>query len=88
MGFRVIGEYLSQIDSILRVKFKIDSILRRKFKIDSQYRVKLTQIFSNYSESHVEFKFHEWLSFLGQNDSIFSFSVHELGMSGTLTLRP
>ena len=43
--FRVIGEYLSQIDSILK----------NNFKIDSQYRVNLSQIFSNYSESRVEF---------------------------------
>ena len=32
--------------------------------------VKLTQIFSNYSESWVEFWFHKRLKFLGQNDSI------------------
>ena len=45
-------------------------------QIDSQYRVNLTQIFSNYSESLVEFQFYQWLNFLGQNDSIFSFSVY------------
>ena len=44
-GLRVIGEYLSQIDSQYRVNFKIAS----------QYRVNLTQIFSSYSESCVEF---------------------------------
>ena len=33
-GFREIGEYLSQVDSILRVNFEIYS----------QYRVNLTQI--------------------------------------------
>ena len=33
---------------------QIDSILRANFEIDSQYRVNLTQIFSNYSESRVE----------------------------------
>ena len=36
----------------------------------------LTQIFSNYSESRIEFFFfRQWLNFLGQNDFIFSFSV-------------
>ena len=35
-GFRVIGEYLSQIDSILRFKLKI------LWQFDSQYRVNLT----------------------------------------------
>ena len=43
-------------------------LLRLNFKIGSQYRVNLTQIFSNYSDST------QWLNFLGQNDSIFSFS--------------
>ena len=42
-------------------------------QFDTQYRVNLTQIFSNCSE--VEFLFRQWLNFLGQNDSIFSFSV-------------
>ena len=37
----------------------------------SQYRVNLTQIFSNYSESRLEFQFRNWLNFLGPNDSIF-----------------
>ena len=54
----------------------------------TQYLVNSTQIFSNYSESRVEFlfppltqhfrskwlHFRQWLNFLGQNDSI-SFSV-------------
>ena len=44
--FRVIGEYLSQIDSILRVKLSI---------------------------------WLQWLKFLGQNDSIFSFSERQIG---------
>ena len=35
----------------------------------------LTQIFSNYSESRVEFQFRQWLNFLGENNSIFSFSA-------------
>ena len=108
--FRVIGEYLSQIDLILRVNsnwfseskltqywdsIQIDSRnpnwlnIKSQFKltfgiqIDSILRVnsnwfsesKLTQIFSNYSESRVKFQFSQWLNFLGQNDSIFSFSV-------------
>ena len=42
-------------------------------QIESMLRVSLTQIFSHYSESRVEFKFHQWLNFLGQNNSIFSF---------------
>ena len=42
----------------------------------SQYRVNLNKIFSNDSESRVEFQFHQWLDFLGQNDSIFSFIVY------------
>ena len=50
-GFRVIGEYFSQIDS--------------------QYRVNLTQIFSNYSESRVELYLRRWLNFFGQDDSFF-----------------
>ena len=66
-GFRVIGEYFSKIDSILRVNFEMadsilkfnfemaDSILKINFKNGSQYRVNLTQIISNYSESRVEF---------------------------------
>ena len=33
--------------------------------------VNWTQIFSNNSESRVEFEFHQWLNFLGQNDSTF-----------------
>ena len=65
-GFRVIGEW--RIFEPNRLDFE------SKFKIDSQYRVNMTQIFSNYSESWVEFEFHQWLNFLGQNDSIFSFS--------------
>ena len=44
-------------------------------KIDSQYRVNLTQIFSNNSEFRVEFYFNQWLNFLGQNGFISSFSV-------------
>ena len=55
--FRVIGEYMSQVDSILRVN------------------VNLTQIFSNYCESLVEFYLRQWLKFLGQNDSISSSSA-------------
>ena len=51
LGFRIVGEYLAQIDSILGVN--------------------LAQIFSNYSHSRVEFKFHQVTQFLGQNDSIF-----------------
>ena len=61
-GFQVIVEYLSQVGSILRVNL-----------IDFQYRIILTQIFSNYLESRVEFYFHLWLNILGQNDSIFFF---------------
>ena len=48
--------------------------IESQFKL-TQYRVNLTQIFSNYSDSRVEFHFHQWLKFLGQNDSIFSSSV-------------
>ena len=55
--------------------------------IDSQYRVKLTQIFSNYSESLVEFQFHQWLKFLGKNDSIFSFTEHTPFVRGLAILR-
>ena len=44
-------------------------------QFDSQYRVNLTQIFSNYTEFRVEFWFRQRLNFLGQNDSIFSLSV-------------
>ena len=103
-GFRVIGEYMSQIDSILRVNFEIESsqfdsnilqllgilgrilvptvtqlfrlkwlhfffseikflpLSRSAFKLTRYWesilkltRVNLTQIFSNYSESWVEF---------------------------------
>ena len=39
-------------------------------QIDSTLRVKLTQILSSYPLCRVEFKFHQWLNFLGQNDSI------------------
>ena len=44
LGFRVIGEYLSQFDSILRVRLsQIDAQYRIKLsQIDAQYRVKLT----------------------------------------------
>ena len=42
-----------------------------QFETHSQYRVNLTQIFSNYSESQVEFQFRQWLIFLGQNYFIF-----------------
>ena len=47
--FRVIGQYLSQYDSILEVNFRIDS----------QHLVNLTQIFTNYSESGVESQFRQ-----------------------------
>ena len=87
----VIGEYLRQIDSVLRVNsnwlsipsmsiepllFKLTFNTEYEYRasiiqIDSQYRVNLTQIFSNYSESGSA----PWLNFLGQNDSIFSFSA-------------
>ena len=60
-AFRVIGEYLSQTDLILRFNYEIDT----------QYRVNLTQIYSNYSESRVVCYFCQWLKFSGQNDSIF-----------------
>ena len=58
LEFRVIGEYLIQIDS--------------------QYRVNLTQILSNYSvpESKFSSTSEQWLNFLGQNDSVLSFSVY------------
>ena len=40
-------------------------------------------IFSNYSESRVEFYFRQWLNFLGQNDSIISLScVAVRGVAG------
>ena len=57
-------EYLSQIDSILRVN--MTSIL-----ISSQFDSNILL----YSESRVEFQFHQLLNFLGQNDSIFTFSA-------------
>ena len=57
----------SQIDYLT---FNIES----NWLFDFQYRVNLTQIFSNYSESRDKFQFCQWLYFLGQNDSIFSFS--------------
>ena len=38
----------------------------------------LTQIFSDYSVSWVEFYFHQWLNFLGQNDSIFLSVLQEV----------
>ena len=57
----------------------------------SQYRVNLNKIFSNDSESRVEFQFHQWLDFLGQNDSIFSFGVYRtqslLGTTLSATIR-
>ena len=46
----------------------------------------MTQILSNYSESGVEFQFHQWLNFLGQNDSIFSFSGEQNKKSASPTL--
>ena len=41
--FREIGEYLSQIDSIIRVNFKLTLNIesKRQFEIDSQYRVNI-----------------------------------------------
>ena len=59
--------------SNFKIIFLIDIWLYREsnWLFYSQYRVILTQIFSNYSESRVEFQFRQWLKFLGQNDSIF-----------------
>ena len=67
----------NQFDSQYRVNLtlNIESIwLSISSQFDSQYRVNLTQILSNYSESRVEIYLRQWLNFLGQNDSIFSFS--------------
>ena len=71
----------SQFDYQYRVKLTItieSNWLSLSSQIDYQYRVNLTQIFSNYSETRVEFQFRQWLNFLGQNDSIFSFSVSSI----------
>ena len=65
-GFWVIREYVLESNWL-----DIDSQFKLALNIESTW----TKIFSNYSESQVEFYFRLWLNFLGQNDSIFSFRV-------------
>ena len=66
-----------KVESLMELKFNPGFRVIGKYlsQIDCQYRVNLTQIFSNYSESRVEFKFRQWFSFSSQNDSIFFFPL-------------
>ena len=79
--------YFIEIKNGVILTWKVESLVELKFdpgfrviekyfsQFASQYLVNLTEIFSNYSESRVEFQFHQWLNLLGQKDSIFSFNV-------------
>ena len=74
---------MSEIDSILRVNSNWLSILSQFHSNILEYRIfekySILRVNSNWlsisSQFQVEFYFHQWLNFLGQNDSLFSFSV-------------
>ena len=80
-GFRVIEEYLSKIDSILRVNFNLTLNISNQFDSNIlQLALNLESIGLKYSpitrDPGSNFSTYlQWLNFLGQNDYFFSFSA-------------